>query len=205
GALATGMCLSNAILGKDAYLSKLGIEFLTWPVWGVMRTIHSDNAKEFRGTMLGMAAAEHGIIIERRPKGQPRYGGHVERTFRTHMHEIHNELPGTTFSNVAAKMEYDAEGKAVMTLDALEKWFALFVLGVFHQKPHEGNGGYPPIVQWQRGISGADGQLGTGIPPRVPDSINAAIVLLSSSHDSRSGNTQCPTDDHVIKVINHRR
>lgn len=170
GALSTGLCISQAILSKDAILRERGIEGLDWPCWGMMRTIHTDNAKEFRGTMLGRAAEEYGLISQRRPKGRPRYGGHIERAFRTYMTEVHEELPGTTFSNTQEKLEYDSEGKAVMTLSALECWFTLFLLGVYHQSPHDGNDGIPPIVKWEREIlGGPDGGLGRGIPARFPD------------------------------------
>lgn len=169
GALATGLCISRAVLGKEAYLAKLGLDDLSWPCWGVMHKIHTDNAKEFRGTMLGQAAVQYGIIAERRPKGRPQYGGDVERAFRTFMHEVHNELPGTTFSNVQEKQEYDSEGRAVMTLDALEKWFVMFLLGYYHQRPHAGNEGMPPIAKWEQGLFGGETERGTGIPMRVPD------------------------------------
>ncbi len=178
GALATGLCLSQAILGKEAYLIKLGVEHLPWPLYGLMRTIHTDNAREFRGTMLGKAAKNFGIICERRPKGQPRYGGHVERMFRTYMTEVHNEIPGTTFSNVQQKLEYDSEGRAIMTLDALNKWFTIFILGVYHQQPHAGNDGLPPLAKWNEGIFGADGRPGTGMPMRVEDEEKLRLDFL---------------------------
>lgn len=171
GAMATGVCIARAILGKERLLKRLDLEDLEWPCWGMMRVIHTDNAKEFRGTMLGRAAREYGIIAQRRPRGRPRYGGHVERAFRTYMSEIHGELPGTTFSNPKERLEYDSEGRAVMTVDALEKWFTMFILGVYHQRPHEGNDGLPPIIKWERGILGdpqANG-IARGIPARFPD------------------------------------
>jgi len=177
-AFSTGLCLSNGIIGKEVYLKELELEDLSWPCWGVMRTIHADNAKEFRGTLLGKAAVDYGIIVERRPKGSPNYGGHVERAFRTYMSEVHNELPGTTFSNVQAKGDYDAEGNAVMTMDALEKWFTIFIVGVYHQKPHKGNEGLPPIVKWQEGIEGTDDKPGTGIPMRVPNEDKLRLDFL---------------------------
>jgi putative transposase len=169
GGLATGLCISRAILGKETYLHSLGLDHQNWPCWGVMSKIHTDNAKEFRGTLLGRAVGQYGIIAERRPKGRPQYGGDVERAFRTYMHEVHNELPGTTFSNIQQKQNYDSEGRAIMTLNALEKWLTLFILGVYHQKPHAGNNGIPPIVQWERGTHGFGNELGTGIPMRIPD------------------------------------
>lgn len=178
GGLATGLCLSRTILSKEKYLATLGLDDLSWPCWGVMRTVHTDNAKEFKGTLLGAATKQYGIIAERRPKGRPKYGGGVERAFRTYMHEVHNELPGTTFSNVQEKQEYDSEGRAVMTLDALEKWFTLYLLGVYHQKPHAGNDGIPPIIQWERGIYGTETSIGTGIPMRVLDEDRLKIDFM---------------------------
>lgn len=169
GALATGLCISSAILGKESFLMSLGLDDLSWPCWGIMTRIHTDNAKEFRGSLLELATKQYGIIAERRPRGRPHYGGHVERAFRTFMHEVHNELPGTTFSNVNEKLEYDSEGRAVMTFNGLEKWFTLFLLGVYHQSPHAGNNGLPPIVKWDRGIYGTDSNIGTGVPIRVPN------------------------------------
>lgn len=180
GALSTGLCIAQAILGKDALLHSLGIEDLSWPCWGLMRMIHTDNAKEFRGTMLGRAAKEYGIIPERRPKGRPKYGGGIERAFRTYMEEVHNELPGTTFSNPKLRREYDSEGRAVMTLSALETWFTMFILGVYHQRPHAGNDGIPPIVQWERGVLGEPGfdGLARGIPARYPDEQRLRLDFL---------------------------
>lgn len=179
GALSTGLCISRAILGKEAYLQRLGLEDQEWPCWGMMRTIHTDNAKEFRGTMLGRAAQEYGIIAQRRPKGRPQYGGHVERAFRTYMSEVHNELPGTTFSNPRMRRDYDSEGKAVMTLDALEIWFSLFLLGCYHQRPHAGNDGRSPFAQWELGLLGNGSTLlGRGIPARYQDEERLRLDFL---------------------------
>lgn len=178
GGLATGLCMARSILVKDEYLSSLGLDQLPWPCWGVMSKVHTDNAMEFRGTLLGLATKQYGIIAERRPKGRPKYGGTVERAFRTYMHEVHNELPGTTFSSVHEKLDYDSEGRAVMTFGALEKWFTLFILGVYHQTPHDGNDGLPPIVKWERGIYGTETTRGTGIPMRVPDENRLKIDFM---------------------------
>lgn len=126
GALAAGLCIAMSILPKDEWLREKGIsEKYTWPCHGMMRAIHTDNAKEFRGEMLRRACHEYGIVAELRPKGQPQYGGHVERAFGTFMKKVHEELPGATFSNVQDKVDYNSEGDAVMTLAALERWFAI--------------------------------------------------------------------------------
>lgn len=169
GALATGLCISMSILPKDEWLRERGLEkHLTWPCYGFMRTIHTDNAKEFRGEMLRKACAEYSIIPERRVKGQPRYGGHVERAFRTFMQEVHEELPGTTFSNVRERADYDSEGKAVLTLAGLERWFAIYLLGRYHLTPHAGNDGMAPLDVWTKAhLEGLDGALPLGLPPHL--------------------------------------
>jgi putative transposase len=128
--------------------------------------------------MLGRAAEQYSINPERRPKGKPKYGGHVERAFRTYMSKVHNDLPGTTFSNVVKKREYDSEGKSVMTLEALETWFTYFIVGVYHQDQHEGNNKIPPIVMWKRGILGDGTSIGRGIPARYKDEEKLRLDFL---------------------------
>lgn len=176
GALSTGLCLSHSILPKDNYLSVMEID-TPWPVWGKMRVVHTDNAKEFRGTMMGKACEEHGIVLEQRPRGQPQYGGHIERSFRTYMAKVHT-IPGTTRSNVQDKGDYDAEGKACMTISALEKWFAIFIVEYYHQKPHTGNKGVPPITMYERGILGTPDMPGVGLPMRIADETRLKIDFL---------------------------
>lgn len=179
GALATGQCISMAILGKEKYLARLNLSDLPWDCWGKMRTIHTDNAKEFKGTMLGWAAKEHGINPERRPKGQPKYGGHVERGFRTFMAKVHEELPGTTFSNVQDRVDYDSEGKACMTLEAVEKWFTMYLLGYYHQHPHGGNDDLPPVYVWEQGLlHGTDNSPPTGVPAHVDNEEQLRLDFL---------------------------
>lgn len=176
GTLSTGLCLSHAILPKETWLAKMDIT-TPYPVWGKMRVIHTDNAKEFRGTMLEKACKEHDIVAERRPKGQPQYGGHVERSFRTFMSEVHN-LPGTTRSNVKDRGDYDSEGNACMTLSALERWFAIYIIEYYHHQPHEGNNGIPPIIKYERGLLGDDKQPGIGLPQRIADEYKLKLDFM---------------------------
>ena len=179
GALATGICVAMSILPKDEWLREKKIpEMYTWPCHGMMRTIHTDNAKEFRGTMLERASQEYGFILERRPKGQPQYGGHVERVFRTFMKKVHEELPGTTFSNVQGRVDYDSEGRAVMTLGALEHWFTVYLLGIYHQGEHRGNDGEPPVDVWRRAhLEGLDGAPPLGLPPPMAPEMRERLWL----------------------------
>lgn len=165
-AFATGLCIAHAVLPKEDWMAEVGVD-APYPCYGKMRTIHCDNAKEFRGTVIGKACQEHGINIEHRPVKEPRYGGHVERAFRTFMARVHR-VKGTTFSNIEERAEYNSEGKAVMTLKELERWFTIFVAKYYHQRYHRGIK-MPPIAKYEDGILGNDQHPGIGLPEVIVD------------------------------------
>jgi putative transposase len=166
GNLSTGLCIAHAILPKEQWLARHDIT-TEWPVWGVMKTIHADNAKEFRGNMLRRACEQYGINLEWRPVATPNYGGHIERLMGTFATEIH-KLPGTTFSNTKERGEYESEKQATMTLREFESWLATFITGVYHQRVHHGIG-TSPIKKYEQGIFGSPEQPGTGLPARITD------------------------------------
>lgn len=165
-AFTTGLAISHAVLPKEDWLREMGLD-AEWPCWGKMRKIHLDNAKEFRGTVIGRACEEHNITVEHRPKGRPQYGGHVERGFRTYMKRTHR-LRGTTHSNVAEKAEYDSEGRAVMTRKELEHWFTTYIAKYYPNDYHRGIKN-TPRAKYSEGIHGSDTQIGIGLPPRIVD------------------------------------
>lgn len=175
GNLSLGLCLSHAFLPKEKWLSKLGIES-KWPCWGIPRTIHADNAKEFRGEMLTLACREYGINLEWRPVATPRYGAHIERYLGTLNSSIH-ALPGTTFSNVAQKGEYDPDGKAVMTLAELEQWVTYQIIDIYHQEKHSGIG-MPPLEKWKQGLIGTKRSPGIGMPARISNELKLKLDLM---------------------------
>lgn len=112
-ATSVGMAIRHAVLPKLAWLSERGVN-LDYPVFGIPRFLHLDNAREFHSHALERGCQEHGIGLKFRPVRTPHYGGHIERLIGTTIGEVHL-LPGTTFSNIQAKGDYDAEGKACMT------------------------------------------------------------------------------------------
>lgn len=175
GNLALGLCLSMAFLPKEKWLAKHDIE-TPWPCWGIPRTIHADNAKEFRGNMLRKACKEYGIDLEWRPVATPHYGAHVERLLGTLNDEIHG-APGSTFSNPKARGVYDSEGQAAMSLSEFERWFTILCVEIYHQRKHSALG-VPPIVKWQEGILGTKSKPGIGLPPRVTDELRLKLDLM---------------------------
>lgn len=166
GALATGLCIAHAILAKDKWLVKHNVAS-EWPCWGLPKTIHLDNAKEFRGNMLQRACKEYGINLEWRPVARPHFGGHIERLVGTLMKEIHT-LDGTTFSNTRERGDYDSEKSATMTLGEFETWLATYIVDVYHQREHKSIG-MAPIEKFREGVFGSDDKPGSGLPEKIAD------------------------------------
>lgn len=143
-ALSVALVIQHLVQPKQAWLEHLGID-ANWPAAGLPETLHVDNAKEFRSKALKRGAEEHGISLQYRPIGAPHYGGHIERLIGTMMGAVHL-LPGSTFSNIQDRGDYDAVARSAMTLDELERWLALEVTR-YHAERHRSLG-IPPIVAW---------------------------------------------------------
>jgi putative transposase len=150
-ALSVSLTLSHAVLSKANWLADRELHNLDWPAAGLPRMIHVDNAKEFHSEALVRGCQEYGVQLEHRPRGQPHFGGHIERSIGTMMGAIHL-LPGTTFSNVKEKGAYASEGRARLTLPELERWLALQIAGVYHLSIHSALG-MAPLAAWQQGIA----------------------------------------------------
>jgi putative transposase len=150
-ALAVSLVLTHAALLKDDWLADRELLNLDWPVAGMPKIIHLDNAKEFHSEALVRGCQEYSIQIEHRPLGQPHFGGHIERLIGTMMGAVHL-LPGTTFSDVKQKGSYNADARSVLTLPELERWLALQIAGVYHLSVHS-QLERAPLDAWREGIA----------------------------------------------------
>jgi putative transposase len=184
-ATSVALCLAHSVLPKEEWLSRWRIEG-AWPVWGKPDTIHVDNGKEFRSEALSRGCQQHGITLDFRPVARPQYGGHIERLIGTMMGEVH-VLPGTTFSNIQQKSDYDSEKHACMTLDEMQEWMTRGI-DVYHNRLHSGIG-MPPLTAWKNGILGTAEAPGRGLPPRIADRERFLIDFLPLERRavSRSG------------------
>ncbi|WP_300063909.1 Mu transposase C-terminal domain-containing protein [uncultured Roseobacter sp.] len=143
-ALSVALAIQHLVQPKFDWLESLGIDAV-WPTAGLPETIHVDNAKEFRSKAMKRGAEEHGISLQYRPIGAPHYGGHIERLIGTMMGAVHL-LPGSTFSSIKDRGDYDSVGKSAMTLDELEHWLALEITR-YHAERHS-TLGIPPLAAW---------------------------------------------------------
>ena len=149
-AVSVGLCLVHVACDKRPWLEMLDVE-MNWPMSGKPMLLYMDNAAEFKSEALRRGCEQHGIRLDYRPLGQPHYGGIVERIIGTAMQMIHDELPGTTFSNPGQRGEYPSEKMAALTLRELERWLALAV-GTYHGSVHNGLL-QPPAARWTEAVA----------------------------------------------------
>lgn len=174
-ATSVALCLAHAALPKTGWLMARDIAG-AWPVEGVPERLHLDNAKEFHSEALRRGCEQYGIAVDYRPVRAPHYGGHIERLIGTMMGKVHL-LPGTTFSSVREKGDYDPEKTAAMTLEEIERWLGHAIVGVYHRDLHRGIG-MPPVAAWERGLAGDGVQEGRGTPVAVSDQRRFLIDFL---------------------------
>lgn len=148
-ATSVGLCLAHTVCNKQAYLTRIGLPDVEWPMYGKPVSIHVDNAKEFYSEALERGCEQHGITLDYRPKEQPHFGGIIERVIGTAMKKAH-ELPGTTFSNIKERGRYDSDARAVLTLQELEKWIVL-AIATYHGSVH-GTLKVPPAYVWNKSV-----------------------------------------------------
>jgi putative transposase len=166
-AAGVALAITQGVLLKDNWLNerRLNVE---WPVHGIPKQLHLDNAKEFHSRALKRGAEQYGISVTYRPPGKPRFGGHIERLMGTLMKRI-QALPGSTSSNVVDRGDYPSEQRAVLTLRKFELVFAREVLGIYHQEVHS-ELSKPPLAAWREGLTKAE-------KPRLPANDPKAFVL----------------------------
>lgn len=161
--LSVGMCLAQAMLPKENFLARYDIQ-TSWDAWGKPDCLYTDNGADFRSVTLQRSCEQYGIDLQYRPLGRPNFGGHIEALMGTVMKEVH-DLPGTTFSNIQARGQYDSEGHACMTLAELEQWLTHFIVEVYNQRKHSALN-TSPAAKFREGILGTKDKPGRGMLTR---------------------------------------
>jgi putative transposase len=142
--VSVALCIEHAVLPKPENHDQPGL----WPMYGKPKRILVDNGKDFHAYALKRGCEQHHIELSWRPVRTPHYGAHIERLIGTLM-KIAHLLPGTTFSNVKERGDYDSEGKARLTLDEFRAWLAQKICRYYHVRRHSSLGA-APLVSWER-------------------------------------------------------
>lgn len=171
-ALSTAMCITHSVLPKEDWMKLHDVQG-EWPVWGLMKEVHSDNGSEFRNESLTLGCDMNNIALAYRPPGKPQFGGHIERVLGTINGDIH-DLDGTTYANIQQKGDYDSEKNANMTLGEFEKWLVHIICNVYHNEPHDAID-MAPIEKWRIGIFGDKHTIGMGLP-QLPKNLTTFML-----------------------------
>lgn len=156
-AVSVAMAMLSACFPKQDFPIALGGGLNTrHRFWGVPRAVGMDNAAEFTSPELEAILQFYKIEPLLRPIGKKHYGGHVERIIGTLMGKVHL-LPGTTYSNVLKKADYDSAKHSAMTFSAFCEWFANEV-AIYHGRAHDGLNRLAPFEVWdaEMGKNGKD-------------------------------------------------
>jgi putative transposase len=144
------LLLSRIALLKAPWLASLAVE-APWPMQGIPKVLHMDNAAEFKSKALRAGCAQYGIELMYRPVGRPHFGGHIECLNRTLMQRLKG-LPGATGNSAKGRKAGtipNPEKGAALTLGDLERWLALEIGMRYHHSEHRGLMGATPASAWQ--------------------------------------------------------
>lgn len=181
GTLSAMQCLLHAVRPKSYVKAEYPSVEHDWPAYGIPELVVVDNAREFHGSSFKDACRQLGIEVEYSPPGSPWFRGTGERWFGTLNRRLLHELPGTTFSNIFAKKDYDPQKHAVISLQALLEILHVWIVDVYHQSVHRGIRDVPHR-RWTQSI--------VNDPPNLPASSEELQILLGFVEQrsvSRSG------------------
>jgi putative transposase len=140
-----------------------------WDTYGIPELLTVDNAKEFYCKSFKDACFQLGIDLHYAPRRSPWFKGSMERFYSTINTELLHEMPGTTFSNIFKKRDYDPKKHAVVSLDALIEMTHIYIIDDYHQSVHRGIIDIP-AERWKRSIK--------EWPPNIPARKEDLEVLL---------------------------
>ncbi len=144
-------CLLHGILPKPDAHELYGTDN-DWPVWGLPEKLVTDNGREFVGRDLEDACGQLGITLDPNPPRMPWYKGAVERFVRMHNTGLVHALPGTTYSNLRERGDYDPARHACLSLPAFTKLLHIWLLDVYAHSWHDGAKAIP-ARRWAESVA----------------------------------------------------
>jgi putative transposase len=167
-------CLADAFKPKTDLKSRFPAVVNAWIAYGVMRALVVDNGSEFHSEALENGCLMFGIEIHYSPRKVAWFKGKVERVQGTANRAIAHGFPGTTFSNIFEKGDYDPKKHSIARLSTLQENLRIWIVDIYHQKPHR-TLKVSPQDAWRNSIRPEDIRL-----PEDPHLLEA-IVSLSES------------------------
>lgn len=166
-------CLKDCFLPKVRLREQYPDVKSDWPAHGVMRELVLDNGQEFHSSSLEQVCLSLDITMRYSPRRTPWAKGKIERFFGTLNRGIAHGNPGTTFSNIFDKGDYDPAKHAVITLSTLQNGVRKFIGDVYHQQTHSSLQA-TPVEMWNSSVRFED--------VRFPDITTELDAIMGTSH-----------------------
>jgi putative transposase len=163
-------CLYNAICPKRNIRERYNTKH-DWLAYGVPHSLVVDNAKQFRGRDLKEACEQLSIQLYFTPVRKAWFKGIVEREFNSFNTMLFHTLPGTTFSNVSRRSDYDSVKEACVSLNDIDQLIHKFLVDFYAERFSKGIRAIPARA-WERAIA-------AGFLPRLPASLEELRIILS--------------------------
>jgi putative transposase len=167
--LSVMQCLLHSIRPKTYVRGRYSEIVHSWDAYGLPELVVVDNAKQYYSASFDESCLQLGIVTQYAPVRHPYYKPSIERMFGTLNTKLLHQIPGTTFSNVAAKWDYDPKKNALISMDDLERILHNWIVDVYHQSIHRGIKDVP-ARRWEIGTR--------EFPPALPFSSDELNVLL---------------------------
>lgn len=167
--LSLMQCMLHAISPKTYVRHRYpGIQH-EWDAYGLMETAVVDNAKEFRSAHFEDACLQLGIVIQHAPVRLAWYKPSIERYFGTLNTRLLHRQPGTSFSNIFDRRDYDPAKNAIIDFPTLMEVVHKWIVDVYHYEEHRGIHDIPAL-RWKKAIE--------EFPPALPPNKKELEVLL---------------------------
>lgn len=121
-----------------------------WAHYGGLKTVATDQGVAFVDDNFHNAVYDALGSPETPTGGLPQLRARVERIFGTFGTNLMPGLAGRTFSNPKERGDYPTKEMASITDDPLMQMLILYVVDVYHNRPHRGLGGETPNNCWNR-------------------------------------------------------
>jgi putative transposase len=161
--------LKHAILPKTYVPMEFPSIRNSWDCYGVPELLVVDNPPEFHSSHFEHACLQIGTDIQYAKVLVPWYKGKLERFQGTMNHDLAHGNPGTTFSNILERDDYDPAKHAVVLLSTFREMLHKWIIDVYLQTPHRGIKD-TPAHRWHSELS--------ALPPPLPPSASALDVAL---------------------------
>lgn len=122
-----------------------------WVPFGLMTKLRTDNGPEFHGFNFEMACLQLGISISYTRAYSPWEKGAVERFNGDINRKLMHKIPGTTFSGIGDKVDYDPVKNARYTCRQIEEFVIRYVVDTYHTRIQSKNA-LSPNQLWNSSI-----------------------------------------------------